>query len=298
MIFGVSFSPQYARYLGLDMEKTYKTIIDDWQFKYIRLSAQWDWIEKTKGQYDFKELDYLMDEAKKRNVKATIAIGRKTPRWPECHLPEWAKKLTYAEYKPLLLNFIKTTVERYKNHSALEIWQVENEPFLAFGLCGVMSEQDFKAEIQLVKKADSQHPVMATDSGELSTWRKTARAGDLFGTTIYRVVWNKYLGFFNYDLLPAVYYRLKLWLWNRDLNTAYISELQAEPWIPNIDLSHTPLSEQFKSMDIVRLKKNIEYAQKTNMSRAYLWGAEWWQWMKEKQTKVEYVDFVKMLKKE
>src|SRR3989339_442192 len=142
MIFGVSFSPQYARYLGLDTNKVYQSILDDWHFKYIRLSAQGDVIEPPKGQYDFKELDYLMVEAGKRSAKITLAVGRKTPRWPECHLPEWAKKLSYDEYRPALLSFIKTVVERYKNYSALEIWQVENEPFLAFGLCDVMPAED------------------------------------------------------------------------------------------------------------------------------------------------------------
>jgi len=81
MIFGVSFSPQYARYLGLDANKVYQSILDDWHFKYIRLSAQWDVIETTKGQYDFKELDYFMTEAGKRNAVENISCHkRKTSR--------------------------------------------------------------------------------------------------------------------------------------------------------------------------------------------------------------------------
>ncbi len=298
MIFGTSFSPAYARYLGLDAGQVYKTILDDWQFKYLRLSAQWDTIEKKKGEYDFSDLDWYMNEAAKRKAKVTLVVGRKTPRWPECHLPDWAKKVTYQEYRPALLNFMKVAVERYKNHSALEIWQVENEPFLPFGLCKIISQEDLKEEIDLVKKLDSTRQLIVTDSGELSTWRKTAKATDLFGTTMYRVVWNKYIGYFSYNWLPAFFYRAKLLILGRSVETAYIVELQAEPWMPNRELTALPLTEQFKSMDIIHLKNNVIYAQRTGMPRAYLWGAEWWYWIKEKQNRSEFVDYIKTLKKD
>jgi len=298
MIYGVSFSPQYTHYLGLKTEDVYKTILDDWKFKYIRLSAQWDEIEKTKGSYDYKELDWLMDEASKRNVKVTLAVGRKTPRWPECHLPVWAKKMDYKDYKKDLLKYIELTINRYKNHKALEIWQVENEPFLGFGLCKAMPKEDLQAEIALVKKIDANHKVMVTDSGELSLWRKTAKVADLFGTTMYRVVWDKRLGYFSYDWLPSSFYRFKLWLNGRDIDKAFVSELQAEPWLPDMSMADTPLKEQFRSMDLNRFKKNVEFAAKTGMPRAYLWGAEWWYWLENKKDVKGYVEFMKGLRKE
>ena len=241
MIYGVSFNSQYANHLGYDFKEVYKTILDDWKFKYIRLSTQWNDIENVKGTYDFKEVDYLMDEAAKRNAKVILTVGRKTPRWPECHLPDWAKDLEFEEYKGSLMKYIEVMVQRYKNHSALEIWQVENEPFLDFGKCKVMSSENLKKEINLVKKIDPVHPVMVTDSGELSTWRRTAKAADLFGTTMYKVVWNKVFGYFNYDWLPAAYYKLRLKVMGRDLSKAYIVELQAEPWLPGRNIEKTPL---------------------------------------------------------
>lgn len=296
MILGVSFSPEYAGYLNYDPRKAYRAILDDWRFKYIRLPAQWDKLEKQKGIFDFRELDYLMDEAGQAGAKVTLVVGQKIPRWPECHIPDWSRA-EGEKYQEYLLNYISTVVKRYKSHPALEIWQVENEPFLAFGAeCPETSPLLLKEELALVKSLDSTHPTLVTDSGELSTWRKTANAADLFGTTMYRVVWSETLGYWNYDWLPAFFYRLKLWLNHRPVSGAYIMELQAEPWIPNSHINDTPLAEQYKSMDLKRLEKNIDYAGKTGMPRAYLWGAEWWYWLKEKGDITIY-DYIKNLKK-
>lgn len=295
-LLGVSFDPGYARYLGLSAPALFAAILDDWHFKYLRLAVFWNEVEKKSGQLDFTELDYWFREAKKRGVKVILAIGQKTPRWPECHDPSWAKDLPPVERRARLLVFMQTVVERYRDNSALETWQVENEPFLPFGVCPPFSRADLKQEIALVKKLDSGRPILITDSGELSTWLKTARAGDLFGTTLYRVVWNKYIGYFSYDWLPASFYRFKLWLTGRARSEAYVIELQGEPWIPNADIKHLPLAEQFKSMDLARLKKNIDYASRVGFPRAYLWGAEWWAWVAQ-NGHPEFVGYIKNLEK-
>ena len=298
IIYGVSFSDEYASYLGLDFKKVFNKVLDDWNFKHIRLSAQWNLIEKTKGHYDWNNLDWMMGEASKRNVKVVLAVGHKTPRWPECHFPGWIDASSHNAHQPVLLDFIKTVVARYKNHPALEIWQVENEPFLSFGTCQPISMEYLKDEVALVKQLDPSHPTMVTDSGELSTWRRTAKQADFFGTTLYRVVWDKTFGYWSYDwILPPFVYQAKLWFNRRDVNTAYITELQAEPWIPNMALVDTQLDEQFKSMSLERLKKNIIFADKTSMARAYLWGAEWWYWLDSVGTH-EFSDYIKQLKKE
>jgi hypothetical protein len=296
VIFGVSYSPVYAQYLGLDYQNTYTKIVKDLGFSHVRLMAQWDQIEKEKGKYDFTQLDWLMEESKKNNAKVILAVGRKTPRWPECHLPDWAKKKEYNEYRKDLLKYIEVVVKRYKDNAALEIWQVENEPFLPFGLCKTISRQDLDEEIKLVKKIDTKHKILITDSGELSTWRKTAKAGDLFGTTMYRVVWNKVTGYLSYDWLPSYFYKAKLKVFGKKSIDSYIIELQAEPWLPDKSVHETPLKEQYKSMDIMRFRKNVSYAQRVGMSRSYLWGVEWWYWM-EKQNQPEFLKFVEKLKK-
>ena len=277
MDIGVSFDPSYARYLRLDVGKTFATILDTWKFHYIRLSAHWDEVEPKAGQFNFSELDWLFAEAQKRNALVTLALGQKTPRWPECHFPDWAKTLSPADFKTARLAYISAVVDHFKKQPSLEIWQVENEPFLPFGDCPGFSTSDLTEELNLVSQHDSTHPRLVTDSGELSTWRRTANVAEYFGTTMYRVVWNKYLGYINYDWLPAAFYRIKLWILGRSPVTAFVVELQAEPWIPDQQPKEMSESEEAKSMDLARLKKNIAYAYRVGLPRVYLWGAEWWQ---------------------
>jgi len=299
VIYGTSFNPEYAAYLGLDPKAVYMTILDDWKFKYIRLPAQWDLIEKVQGKKDFSDLDWMMGEAEKRGVKIILAVGQKTPRWPECHIPDWAAKLPDAEYKASLSDYISSVIGRYKNNPALEIWQVENEAFLPFGGgCRNFTQNDLKNELSLVKSTDAAHPTMTTDAGELSLWWRTANKADLFGFSVYRVVWSQYTGYWSYDwLLPPMGFNTRLWMDGRSISTAYVTELQAEPWIPSGVLTSTPVNEQFKSMDINRLKGNIAFASEIGVSRAYLWGAEWWYWL-EKQGNKSFADYIMTLRKQ
>jgi hypothetical protein len=297
-ILGASFSAEHATDLGLDYRQVFTKVLDGWKFGHIRLAAQWDEVEAVQGKYNFSSLDWLMNEANKRGAKIVLALGHKTPRWPECHLPKWALALheNEAQYNQAALNYVSKVVGRYKNHPALEIWQVENEPFLKFGECPPFSMETFNEEIALVKKLDPQHPLMVSDSGELSSWRKTANKLDLFGSTLYRVVWHPVLGYFNYDWLPPAFYRAKLKLNKRSLETTYIMELQAEPWLPNGSVLNTPTNEQYKSMNLERLKKHLDFSARVGTSRAYLWGAEWWYWL-ERQGQTKIPEFISSLDK-
>ncbi|PIT88347.1 MAG: hypothetical protein COU29_00965 [Candidatus Magasanikbacteria bacterium CG10_big_fil_rev_8_21_14_0_10_36_32] len=296
-IYGVSFNEEYADYLKLNSRQVFTAILDDLGFKRIRLSAQWDVIEKEKGKYDFSSLDWYMDEAVKRKVKVILVVGQKIPRWPECHPPKWAMSLSDEEYFKTLDSFVEATVKHYRTHSALEIWQVENEPFLDFGVCRKFSDEMLKKEIETIKNLDAAHLTLVTDSGELSTWQKSAKRGDLFGATLYRVVWNKTFGYFSYDWLTPLFYRVKLWLANRASDQSFIVELQAEPWVTDTDIHTFSIKEQYKSMSPERFQKNIDYAKRVGFSRAYLWGAEWWYWMKEKNNISDFIDLAKKLKK-
>jgi hypothetical protein len=297
-IYGVSFNAEYAAYLGLDSDKVFQTILNEWNFKYIRLSATWDEIEMARGIYDFSSLNKLMDAAALSGAKVTLAVGQKIPRWPECHAPSWAASLSDNEYKAAVKRFIKATVDQYKDHPALEIWQVENEPLFEYGECRFFDSSMLSSEIESVKSLDANHKIMITDSGELSSWRHTAKAADLFGTTMYRVVWNERIGYFSYVWLTPLFYRAKLLFAGQKTQNAYISELQAEPWVTNQDVKTMDLDKQYKSMSIERFHKNVDYAQRVGFPRAYLWGAEWWYWMAEKKGVNDFVDFAKTLKKE
>lgn len=294
---GISFDPVYARHLGLNPPDALTTLLKDLDFKYLRLSIHWDEFQKDNSdQENFSTYDELLKISAKHNAKVILAIGQKTPRWPECHLPDWAKKLSAPDKNIALQKYIQTVVNHYKNNPAVEFWQVENEPFFPFGDCPAFSAEQLRQEIDLVRQLDPAHPTIIGDSGELSSWRKTVHAADYFGTTMYRLVWNKHFGYFNYDWLPAAFYRAKLMIYGRDPKTAFILELQGEPWVPNGDATKTPLEEQYKSLSLEQLKKNVDYASRVGFARSYLWGAEWWLWLKNQGNPSLY-DYIKTLPK-
>src|SRR5438105_2104485 len=87
--YGVTFSYPYAQSLGLNWRETYLAILDELHPKYVRLSAYWDATEPQKDNYDFSALDFQINEAAGRGTKIVLAVGRRLPRWPECHDPSW-----------------------------------------------------------------------------------------------------------------------------------------------------------------------------------------------------------------
>ncbi|MEK7211115.1 MAG: beta-galactosidase [Patescibacteria group bacterium] len=275
---GVSFSGAYAGYFDLDWRQTYTDILDDLKVRALRIPAYWEEIEPSRGNYQFADLDWQLLEAKKRNAFVILAIGRKLPRWPECHLPEWAKKLNEEEQDRAALAYLSKVVSRYKSYSSIRYWQVENEPFFPFGeKCKTISRDFLKKEIALVKSLDNR-PVVITDSGELSSWIGTASLADILGISMYRVSWNKLFGYLFYPVFPA-FYRERANLIKYLVSDVIVTELQVEPWAPT-DIKFLPLEEQYKSMNLERFRDNIEFARRAGFTEVYLWGVEWWYWLK------------------
>ena len=98
---------------------------------------------------------------------------------------------------------------------------------------------------------------------------------DVFATTMYRVVWNKWFGYFRYPW-PSWIYNFKAKVLGLEKGQIIISELQAEPWIPNGTLADIEPLEMNKSFSIKQFKANLQYAINANLNRCYLWGVEWW----------------------
>jgi len=293
--YGISFNHQHAESLGLDWKEVYVEILKDLQPKYIRIAAMWSEVEVEQGKYDFTNVDWMMGLAEAEGTKVILVVGQKAPRWPECHVPYWTYHLDEEKYEKSLFNYAEAVVERYKDNEALEIWQVENEPFIKFrfGECEGYREDLVKAEINFVKKLDSEHKILITDSGELSTWWKASRAGDLFGTTLYRIVRTPSGKIWTYDWLPPAFYRWKAKILGKDMNEFFVAELQAEPWFDGDGPDKTTLVEQAKTMDSLRLKDHFDYTERIGAPRAYLWGVEWWYWIKTERGNSIYWQMVK-----
>jgi len=53
-----------------------------------------------------------------------------------------------------------------------------------------------------------------------------------------------------------------------------------------------------KTMDIDRFRKNVAFARSTGLDEFYLWGGEWWYWMKTKNNRPEFWEEAKLLLRE
>lgn len=280
---GMTFSSRYASDLGLDWKETYLALLDDVGVKKLRLPVYWDLVEKEQGQYDFADVDWQLAEAKQHQADVILTVGLKVPRWPECHIPTWAN-VNNETRRAGILHFIEQTVARYQDDRTITTWQVENEPFLPFGICPKFDVTFLEQEVALVKKLDPTRPVLLTDSGELSLWYGAASRGDEFGTTLYRDIYSKKVGgYFTYPIGPN-FFRFKAWIVRTFAHQEHLKviELQGEPWARGW-IADMPLEEQWKTMNETKLRENVDYARSVGFHDIYLWGGEWWYWLKVKK---------------
>ena len=278
--FGVTFSKEFCEMLGLDWKETYQAMFNELKVKYVRIPIYWDEIEKQEGAFDFTDNDYLLNTGEQQGAKFVIVVGRRSPRWPECHAPEWISGKSSAEAQAATLSMIKTVVEHYQSRGSIEYWQVENEPLLGtFGVCPPIDENFLKQEVALVRSLDNRQ-IIITGSGELSSWQSESKIGDIFGSTLYRVVYDSRIGYVKYPI-PIAYYRFKAWLAGLSSARLMVMELQAEPWAPKGVLTDLTTAELNKSLSVDQFKKNIQYTINLNFSRNYLWGVEWWYYQKK-----------------
>lgn len=277
--FGATFSKKYCEELGLNWQETYLAILDDLKVRYLRLPVYWDEIEKVKGTYDFSDMDYMINEASTRDTKMIVVLGRRQPRWPECHSPAWSKNDSDNQLEDNISKMIEVVVLRYKNNPNIINWQVENEAFLdTFGVCPVLDEKFLQKEVDLVRSLDSRK-IIITGSGEMSSWKREAKIGDIFGTTMYRVVYNSWFGYIRY-FFPTYFYQIKADLVGLKNDQTLNIELQAEPWVPNGNMIYLTQDQINKTMSVDQFKANLQYAINLNFKQTYVWGVEWWYWQK------------------
>jgi len=302
IIWGVNFSQKHSGYMGLDWKENYLAILNDLKPKRIKLITHWDQLEQEKGKYNFNDLDWQIEQSAQNNTELLLAIGMKTPRWPECHIPDWARDLPKQEQQESILNLIEKIVLRYKNvqspalNNVIWGWQVENEPFFPFGNCPWVDAEFLNKEIALVKRLDNKNrPVFTTESGEAPLWIRAAMAGDMVGTSLYKKVWVPQIGIYVHYPYPAIFYSRKILMIKTLFNKKVIcAELQAEPWGPKL-LYDVTLEEMAKTMDLGQFNNMINFAKKAGFDEFYLWGAEWWYWMKQEHNQPEIWNEVKKL---
>lgn len=278
IIYGVTFSTDYARSLGLDWKETFLALLDDLGVRHFRLNAYWSEIEVQQGEMKFDELDFQLGEVEKRNGKVILAIGRKLPRWPECHDPGWVRTLSKKDIEQRLLTLVRAVVERYKDNPVVERWQVENEIVFPFGDCpNWLGLGTLQKEIDVVRSL-SKKPIIVTDSGEWTVWLPISWYGDVLGSSLYLEAWNDWIGHVPFPVGPG-YYQFKAWLISPWKQKIFFSELQAEPWGSKA-VQEMSVDEAHTAFPLEKMRQRIQFAKDVGFPEIYLWGEEWWYWMK------------------
>jgi len=307
LLIGTTFSQKQSKYLDQDWKKAYLSILE-MGFDIIRLAAYWNTIEKEEDVYDFKTLDWQIEEAKKRKIPVVLVVGMKAPRWPEYYIPEWL--LAKLDLKPgqeigrdpilgeRTLKFIKKTVNRYKNEPMIKYWQVENEPLGRFGPHFWWVGGNFLArEVSLVRELDPEgRPIVITAETYPNNFirfivrfippgrpiMKSMHLCDILGINIYPVVGRKFWHFDYYlrtrQLERLRYFSKLIRQVRRCGKRVWITELQAEPWEAG-KLVHKSSGKP------VSIRPNMIQTTFTEMGvlgidAVFLWGAEYWYFRK------------------
>lgn len=282
--YGVTFSSLYAQELGLEWRAVYRAMLEELGVKHLRLAAYWPHIEPERDVYNWRDLDFQIAEAKKHDADIILSIGRRLPRWPECHVPYWVGYMEWEEQQMEIEQYLRAVVERYRNEPAIIMWQIENEPFLrvfAEEQCGEIDAMFLDEQIALVKSLDNR-PILLTDGGNTGTWFEAYRRADVFGTSMYLYFWNETTGAFR-TVLPPAYYRAKTRLMSLFFGEkpVILSELSLEPWF-GAPIESVPLVEHLERMNSEKVDEILTYARESGLEQQYLWGVEWWYYMREK----------------
>ena len=183
------------------------------------------------------------------------------------------------EYNESLLAYVGATVERFKRDTAVKRFQIENESFFPFGECPKVDPVLVQAEIDLARSLTDK-PIQQTTSGEQAVWMNRAIPADILGVSLYRRVSDK-KGEWLFPHTPGVYdvqRRLALLFSDQII----ISELQAEPWGLGEYVYPTPedLDQAYEKFDVEEFTDNLDFARRTGVDEVYLWGLEWWYFLK------------------
>lgn len=279
---GVSYSVKYAEELGIDWKTGMLAMLDEVEVKNFRLMSYWDLGEPENDEFDFEDLDWQIDQATRHNATVSLALGQRQPRWPECHVPEWAKQLDQQRYEDELFEYMRVVVERYKDSPAIVSYQIENEAANnVFGDCPKYDPDLLERELKFIGELDPDATIITNASSQNGhTIRGPVNFADKVGFTIYH---NAHFDAFNRQygwryLFPSHWHSWKAGIISgiKDVDI-FVHELQAEPWGPEATVNLSS-EEQAKTMNPEQLRAITNYTEQSGIKEIYFWGAEWWYW--------------------
>lgn len=274
--YGFTFSSLYAASLGVPEGVVLSAALEDFSPAFVRLPLYWSMVELEEGIFSWEISDALVARIREAGADVHMVIGAKVPRWPECFIPQWVDVRDREVFERALLAYIDAAVTRYAD--VVDVWQVENEPFFAFGDCPSPDVLFLQKEIARVRYLDPSAKIQVTVSGEQEVWGSVAPFADRIGVSMYRSVHSELFGFLSSPLSPFWYTVMRIpLLFTHDV---VISELQMEPWftIHPRYIDAATAASLFTSQDAMN---NLAYAHATGFNEVSFWGVEWWYYLRE-----------------
>lgn len=169
----IPFGSQYYRAPSpqkKDWEKDLKKM-SDFGFNTVKFWVQWRWNNPEEGVYYFDDIDQLMELAAKNKLKVMLnTIFDTAPAWiyekfPDASMVTLSGKKVGPQTQPhrqigglgycfnhdgiseYFFEFLKQTVKKYKDHPALEIWNVGSEPELTSSMAEMRSYAEDASKI-------------------------------------------------------------------------------------------------------------------------------------------------------
>jgi hypothetical protein len=295
---GTSFARWRAEALGLDYPVAFERLCA-MRLALIRLSASWQEV----AQFGYGHLDWLLGEAARAGQPVLLTVGMKALGWPEFYLPDGMRPDDAAVQRQVI-DHVRDVVRRYRDHSSLMAWQVENEPFNRSGPYGWSVPRGVvRAEAEAVRSLDRNRPLVVTtfahfdegldrsSSRHQSGWARrlgvalpaerealsVLRHGDVLGLDVYPAIgWldadgRERLAHADADQLAAVagWQRIA----REQGKRLWVTEAQAEPWEARRQTHADPISIQPEAIGelVNRLVGN-------GVETILLWGSEYWLW--------------------
>ena len=303
---GVSFSQRRAWSLHLDSHAAFNELLD-MHFRVIRLSVYWDEVAES----GYQETDWQLRQAAAAGQPVVLTVGMKGLSWPEFYIPpQYVPAVGDGEdvsqdqaLRAGVLDFIATTVNRYRGYSNLVSWQVENEPFNRAGPHRWWIGRDLLLqESALVRSLDPRPQIVNvfghfnmqldqaasrngmtigsllgfdSDSAERDSLA-TLHPGDVLGFDVYTKIGYKFLGRSqvatandDWDEHVAKWRAISA----GEGKHAWVTEMQAEPW--EADQSTLANPQSFAPADLERMFHDLK---ESGQPTVLLWGAEYWLW--------------------
>ncbi len=298
---GTTFSQIQCNYLKLEYQETLENILT-LPLEIIRVCAYWNEIEPEQGKYNFTILDAIINSVTAADKKIVLAVGIKSPRWPEFHFPEWIKKQcntklahvpmdTQSELSSSAFDFIKAVLERYRDNSSIKYIQIENEPFNNFSFAGnkFISYAFVRRAVALARTLCPEKRILLTNAINLepfdwaqafsSPFEKNLTLADAIGVNVYTKVPITQTTY----VQPTFLFWWRLSRWHKQMKhfgiESWITEAQSEPWEHNsavhTDKVEYPSASPQRTKDLVSRLTNIGY------ETILLWGSEYWYWHKK-----------------